>query len=139
MMKSFVSITFFRGSEMADAAQAFNHCIDNAHNRSIRFAQDEAIDVALITQYVQAAIALNREGPKPKMEGKRIVMPEELADLLATHADARTTFDAFAPYKQRDYIEWIATAKRAETRQQRLDKTLSNLKAGLGLNDKYKA
>ncbi|MBV8466561.1 MAG: YdeI/OmpD-associated family protein [Burkholderiales bacterium] len=139
MAKSFVSITFFRGSEMADAANAFNHCVDNAHNRSIRFEQHEAIDTALITRYVQAAVALNQAGPKPKMEGKRIAMPDELAQLLATHADARIAFEGFAPYKQRDYIEWIATAKRAETRQQRLDKALANLKAGLGLNDKYKA
>lgn len=135
--KAFISITFFRGGEMADGAQAFNHCVDNQHNRSIRFEPGAAIDTGLIERYVREAVALNLAGPKKAMKSAEPSLPDELAILLIEHDDAKAVFDAFPPYKRKDYIEWIATAKRPETRAQRLAKTLQNLKAGLGLNDKY--
>jgi hypothetical protein len=139
--KAFVSITFFRGSEMRDAASAFNHCVNNEHNRSIRFERGDVIDEALIAAYVREAVALNLAGPKPKAlpVDEKLQIPQELLGLLAQHEDARAVFDGFAPYKRRDYVDWINEAKRSETRAQRIEKTLINLKAGLGLHDKYRA
>ncbi|HVM62951.1 MAG TPA: YdeI/OmpD-associated family protein [Verrucomicrobiae bacterium] len=36
-------------------------------------------------------------------------------------------FDALSPSHQREYLKWIAEAKRPETRQARIEKTLQML------------
>ena len=40
--------------------------------------------------------------------------------------------------KQREYAEYIAGAKREETRSKRLQKVFPMIEAGIGLNDKYR-
>ncbi|MFT4075231.1 MAG: YdeI/OmpD-associated family protein [Asticcacaulis sp.] len=39
-------------------------------------------------------------------------------------------YQARPPYQQNDYIGWIEQAKREETRQNRIDQMLDELKAG---------
>ena len=39
---------------------------------------------------------------------------------------------------QRDYADYIADAKRDETKQKRLQKNLQLISEGVGLNDKYR-
>lgn len=65
------------------------------------------------------------------------VVPEELAAALKANAAARKTFAAFSPSHQREYIEWIVSAKRAETRARRLAQTLAQLEEGKTQNWKY--
>ena len=43
--------------------------------------------------------------------------PEDLAAALANNKAANATFDAFPPGCRREYIEWIAEAKRARDAQ----------------------
>jgi uncharacterized protein YdeI (YjbR/CyaY-like superfamily) len=40
---------------------------------------------------------------------------------------------------QREYADYIASAKRADTRQRRIEKILPMIVAGVGLNDKYRS
>jgi len=47
------------------------------------------------------------------------------------------TFDAFPPSQQRDYVEWIAEAKRDETRERRIAQALEWLAEGKPRNWKY--
>lgn len=77
-----------------------------------------------------------RKAPKPEAE-----VPAELAAALASkkHAKARKTFDAFSPSHRREYIEWIAEAKRDETRAKRVATTLEWLAEGKPRNWKYEA
>jgi uncharacterized protein YdeI (YjbR/CyaY-like superfamily) len=66
-------------------------------------------------------------------------VPEELAAALAMrkHAKARATFDGFSPSHRREYVEWIAEAKRAETREKRVAQALEWLAEGKARNWKY--
>lgn len=50
---------------------------------------------------------------------------------------ARQKLAALTPGRQREYAEYIASAKRADTKQTRLDKIMPMIVAGIGLNDKY--
>jgi uncharacterized protein YdeI (YjbR/CyaY-like superfamily) len=63
------------------------------------------------------------------------VFPAELVDALKTHPEAAETFHALAPTYQKQYVLWIATAKRAETRQRRTSEAIEKLARGerLGL------
>jgi len=47
----------------------------------------------------------------------------EAADLVAA-------YDARPPYQRNDYIGWIETAKRPETRTRRIDQMLAELEQG---------
>ena len=54
-------------------------------------------------------------------------MPSELKEALAANEIARYNFESLAPSYQRQYIGWIASAKRSETRIKRAREALSLL------------
>jgi len=51
---------------------------------------------------------------------KTIVSYVKKAAALNKNAKARRTFESFPPSHRREYVEWIAGAKREETRQRRI-------------------
>jgi len=57
-------------------------------------------------------------------------MPPEFNARLKRNAKAATFFATLAPSYQRQYIAWIATAKRPETRNRRLDEAIELLTRG---------
>lgn len=74
---------------------------------------------------------------RPKRPRSEIGMPPALASALKRNKKARTTFDAFSPSHQREYMEWIGEAKTDATRDKRLQTTLEWLVAGKSRNWKY--
>ncbi len=57
-------------------------------------------------------------------------LPEELAAALAKDAALRAAWEKLAPSHRREHVKAVNDAKRAETRQARVDKTLAMLRAG---------
>jgi uncharacterized protein YdeI (YjbR/CyaY-like superfamily) len=97
-----------------------------------------------LTSYIRKAMQLNDDGisvPKAKPRGasRPVVVPPELAEALARHAEAAAAFESMSPSQRREYAEWIAGAKRAETKQTRVEKTIAQLSEGKALNWKYEA
>lgn len=92
--------------------------------------------------YVKKAKALNEVGApgpasqraKPRGEAE---IPEDLLAGLDKNKRARATFEGFAPGQRREYVEWLAEAKRPETRARRLATTLEWLSEGKKRNWKY--
>jgi len=76
------------------------------------------------------------EGPKRAKPdpNRKVVVPRDLAALLAKNAKARATFEGFPYYKKNEYVTWIDEAKREETRSRRLDTTVTQLAQGKSLN-----
>ena len=62
-------------------------------------------------------------------------IPQEFRDALAGNPEAEKNFSALAPSYRTHYILWIALAKRAETRQRRVEEAIQKLERGeqLGL------
>ena len=62
-------------------------------------------------------------------------LPSELADALVNELEAQTFFDSLPASYQKQYILWIATAKKPETRRRRTQEAIEKLKRGerLGL------
>jgi uncharacterized protein YdeI (YjbR/CyaY-like superfamily) len=95
----------------------------------------------VLTAYVRGA-SLNETGgkaaPKPAKKPKPAPRaPAELRAALTRNAKARTTWEAFGPGHRRAYVEWIAEAKRPETRARRITTTVEWLAAGKPHNWKY--
>ncbi|CAN5737486.1 hypothetical protein BH20VER1_BH20VER1_06150 [soil metagenome] len=78
--------------------------------------------------YVRKAAQLNESGVKvaaPKREPKpEIPLPDYLTAALRRNKRAQSAWDKFSPSCRREYVEWITSAKREETREQRLETAL---------------
>ena len=61
---------------------------------------------------------------------REVDVPEELAVAFANDVAARETFNSLAYTHRREYAEWIAEAKRPETRERRVARALEMLRAG---------
>ncbi len=72
------------------------------------------------------------KAPKPVPEA-----PEEFTLALAKNKKAEAVFAAFSPSCKREYVEWIADAKRPETQQKRIETALQWIAEGKQRNWKY--
>lgn len=100
-----------------------------------------------LVRYVKKAAALKDAGVKPawtkaraaRVKSTEVVVPEELAAALALKKNrkAKGVFDAFPPSHKREYCEWIAEAKRPETRARRTAQAVEWIAEGKGRNWKY--
>ena len=59
-----------------------------------------------------------------------LVVPGDLADALAAHPPAAEVWEAFGRSAKRGLLEWIATAKRPETRARRIAETAEQAARG---------
>jgi uncharacterized protein YdeI (YjbR/CyaY-like superfamily) len=76
-----------------------------------------------IDETYQVDIAAD-EGPRP------VEVPEALAVALAADPAARTAFEGLAASHRKEFVRWIADAKRDATRAERVAKTVEMLRAG---------
>ena len=68
--------------------------------------------------------AAKRDGSWSKLDAiERLEIPPDLAQALAAHAPADARFAAFPRSAKRGILEWIATAKKPETRAKRIEET----------------
>ena len=69
---------------------------------------------------------------KPELD---FTIPEAFAQALALNPQAKQTFDSLAPTYQKQYLAWIVTAKRADTKSRRIEEAVRLLSQGkkLGL------
>ena len=63
-----------------------------------------------------------------------LTIPSDLAGALGEHPPAAERFAAFPPSARRGILEWIAAAKRPETRDRRIAKTASLAARGIRAN-----
>jgi len=66
-----------------------------------------------------------------------VEMPEELAVALKKDKKAAAGFAGLSPSCKREYVEWIAEAKRAETREKRIVQAMEWIGEGKQRNWKY--
>jgi hypothetical protein len=70
-------------------------------------------------QRIDSGVPAAQRAPRPPLP-----MPEAFAAALTVAPAAKAVFDGFAPGYQRDYLEWIAEAKRDSTRQHRITQAI---------------
>jgi uncharacterized protein YdeI (YjbR/CyaY-like superfamily) len=85
-------------------------------------------------QYTSPIAARRKVVKAPKTAPE---MPEELASALKRNKKAADAFAAFSPSCRREYVEWIADAKRSETRQKRIATAIEWIAEGKQRNWKY--
>jgi bifunctional DNA-binding transcriptional regulator/antitoxin component of YhaV-PrlF toxin-antitoxin module len=60
-------------------------------------------------------------------EPRTVELPPALKEALDADEEARATFDGLSYSHRREYAEWIAEARRDETRERRVARTLEKL------------
>jgi len=108
--------------------------------RQMRFESVNDIDKNIVLAYVNEAIENQKLGKeiKPDRTKKETVIPAELQSVLNSNTALNTAFQLLTPGKQREYCEYINSAKRETTKQTRLEKIKPMILQGVGLHDKYK-
>jgi uncharacterized protein YdeI (YjbR/CyaY-like superfamily) len=68
-----------------------------------------------------------------------LVVPDELTDGLKKDKAASATWKSLAPLHKREYVTWVAEAKKPETRARRIAQALGMLAQGIrDRNEKYR-
>lgn len=94
-------------------------------------------------EYVRKAAELNEQGikkpadVKPRSARPELTIPECLQEALRKNRKAAATFERFSYTNKKEYIDWLAEAKREETRSQRLQTAIAWLTEGKVRNWKY--
>lgn len=139
--KDYFGLWFFQGALLTDPG---GHLINAQEGktkamRQWRFAGPDQLDSRTVLRYVTEAIELARQGREIKpARSKPLAIPPELQKVLDNDENVRTRFSSFSPGRQREFAEYITEAKRADTKNRRLEKILPMILAGQGLNDRYR-
>ena len=59
---------------------------------------------------------------------KKVRLPDDLKKVLVKNKKAHTFFETLSFTNKKEYIEWIVTAKREETRAERIKETIKRLR-----------
>ena len=95
--------------------------VDNLWS-AVRFKKPETLTDKKVQNF-------STENPAPGIDyvNRIIKVPEELQKLLDKNKTAATFFDSLAFTHKREYVEWIISAKKEETKAKRLETTMEKL------------
>jgi uncharacterized protein YdeI (YjbR/CyaY-like superfamily) len=139
--KDYCAILFFKGALLADPDGILIQQTDNVQSaRQVRFTSVQQIVKMerALKAYVYEAIEVERAGLQVKYKKTEdFKVPEEFQTKLDKMPALKTAFDALTPGRQRAYIFYFSQAKQSKTRVARVEKYLTQILAGKGLDDEY--
>ncbi|MFH6769605.1 DUF1801 domain-containing protein [Gaetbulibacter aquiaggeris] len=138
--KNHFGIWFFNGVFLKDEQNLLMNAQEKTKGlRQMRFESIHDIDKNTVLAYVKEAIENQKSGKEIKPEKtKKVLIPEALKTLFQSQIELFKSFKALTPYKQKEYCEYIETAKREATILSRIEKIKPMILKGIGLHDKYK-
>ena len=141
--KAYAGVWFHQGALLADAEGKLINAQEGVTKalRQWRFqsADDIRRDTDIIKAYVLEAIANQKAGREIKPNKKKpLIIPPELQHYLEANPEVKREFEAFSLTKKREFVDYIREAKRADTKQKRLEKITPMILKGIGLGDKYR-
>ncbi len=136
--KAHATFGFWRGAEVTGEVGRAKEAVGQFGRMT---SVDDLPDDAVFEELIARAVALIDSGtgaarvlkhPRPEL-----VVPAELQAALDGNAAATATFAGFSPGNRREYVEWVADAKRPETRDRRIAQAIEWLANGKRRNWKY--
>jgi uncharacterized protein YdeI (YjbR/CyaY-like superfamily) len=139
--KNYFSLWFYNGVFLSDPYQKLVNAQEGVTKalRHWRFESADEIEEEKILEYIREAIRNEEAGKvwKPK-KSIELVIPASLQQRLDSDKTLAAAFEKLTPFKQKEYVEYLESAKREATQQARLEKILPMILDGIGLNDKYR-
>jgi len=137
--KEYFALLFFKGVLLKDPKSVLVKTGENTHvGRQLRFSNvGEIVKMkAVVKAYVHEAVEIEKAGlkvaPKKTFE---LAVPEEFQLRLKKDATLKAAFNALTPGRQKGYIFYFSQAKQSQTRAARIEKCISQILEGKGLNE----
>ena len=94
--------------------------------RRIKFTSLDDVDEPTFVAYIKEAVAINASGIN---SGDRdIPIPKDFRLVLAKSEKIKQYFNSLSYTHKKEYVRWIESAKKKETRKARLEKAFEMLK-----------
>ncbi len=133
-----LALMFFKGILLDDPADVLEDQGPNTHAaKRMTFDSVEQVEerAGTVRGYLAEAIAVEQAGtplpPRPDEE-----LADELANRLADDPDLAAAFEELTPGRRREYNLHVSGAKRASTRERRVDDIVPRILDGKGLRDR---
>ena len=141
--KSYFGLWFYEGASMTDAHGVLTNSQKGKTKdlRQWRMTSAKDIKVRAIKSYVKEAIELSKIKKQPKPQKKNdsaVEVPPELHGALNANKKAAAAFGKLSISRQRGYADYIADAKRAETKVKRLAKIMPLIERGVAVEELYR-
>lgn len=139
--KSYFGLWFHQGALLTDRKKVLINAQEGKTKALRQWRMQTAKDIkpAIIKNYVKEAIKLTKEGKQITPARKKpLVVPPELKKALRNNKTASENFENMRLGLQREYADYIADAKRDDTKLRRIEKILPMISKGAGLHDKYR-
>jgi len=141
--KSHFGIWFFNGVFLNDPKNVLENAQEGKTKamRHWKFLSPEDIEEKEVMTYINEAIENQKKGLRlkgSKLPKKKIIVPTPLVHEFQENPKIKAAFYKLTYSKQKEYAEYIATAKQVKTKRSRLDKIVPLILDGKGLNDRYR-
>jgi uncharacterized protein YdeI (YjbR/CyaY-like superfamily) len=140
--KEYCVLSFFKGALFKDSKAVLETPGPNTQSaRVIRFTNVQEIVhmKPVLKDLIRQAIAVEKAGLKVKFKKiTEFAIPEELQAKFDHRPALKKAFEALTPGRQRAYLMHFSAPKQSKTRVSRIEKCVSQILEGKGLNDEYK-
>ncbi len=136
--KEYFALLFFKGALLKDPNGILATPGQHQASRQIRFTSVKDITrlKPVVKAYIQEAMEVEQAGLKVKMKKtEELTIPDEFQKKLDAMPALKKAFSALTPGRQRGYIFHFSQPKLSNTREARVEKSISLILAGKGLND----
>ncbi len=128
-------LSFFRAALMKDPDGVLERQGPNTrHADMIRFTRSEQVAELepTIRAYLHEAMEYAEAGIEPPEEPFELELPDELVEALDADPELAEAFHGLTPGRQRSYVIHLSSAKKPETRVNRIAKARPKILAGKG-------
>lgn len=137
--KSYFGVWFMNGVFLKDT----HHLLVAANNetkalRQWRMNNKSEIDEKILLDFISQSIKNEEIGLVHKPTKQDIVVCDFFENELQKDSDFEKMFRQFSKTKQKEFLEYIATAKQEKTKISRMEKIKPMILKSIGLNDKYR-
>lgn len=138
--KNHFGIWFHQGVFLKDPANVLTNAQEGKTKamRMWKFYEGDTVNKTILKQYVAESIANTIAGKEVPRTIKKVAKPPLLKKALENNIILHNAFKALTPGKQKDYNDYIASAKQEQTKLKRLEKIKPMIMDGKGLHDKYR-
>lgn len=137
--KNYCALLFMQGALLKDPKKILVQQTENVQSaRQIRFTSVKEIlaNKSIIKEYIKEAIENDKAGLKVKTkETADYKIPEEFQTVLNEMPELETAFYGLTPGRQRGYLLYFSSAKKSETRIERIKKCIPKILDNKGLDD----
>lgn len=141
--KEHMGLNFWKSTLMDDPAGLFKNDGNAGDIGKIKSLTDLPADDVLLS-YIHHAADLNDKGiklaapQKKPIEKAELEVPADLIEAFKANTNAMQQYEQFSPSAKKEYLQWLAEAKSADTRAKRLETMIEWVSEGKTRNWKYK-